>query len=62
MYNIHLPEPDFLSLMIQSKSEKYNERESLTDLLRENEPVGNSRQYPAVFTKSLAIHHSAIIS
>jgi hypothetical protein len=62
MYNIHPPEPDFLSLMIQSKSEKYNERESLTDLLRENEPVGNSRQSSAVFTKSLAIHHSAIIS
>jgi hypothetical protein len=46
----------FYRLLIQSISEKYQERESLADLADENNTPSNSRQLSTVSPKTLAIH------
>jgi hypothetical protein len=46
----------FLAQIIHSISEKNDEREGLTDFVRENNVSVNSRQCLTVFTKTLAIH------
>ncbi|HJX36818.1 MAG TPA: hypothetical protein VJ280_07680, partial [Dehalococcoidales bacterium] len=42
--------------VIKSVSEKIRERESLADLLNENDVMVNPRQLPSAFRKTLAIH------
>jgi hypothetical protein len=66
LYNTLLPGKDapvpnkiltfFCYPVIMSISEKNRERESLTDLLNENDVMVNPRQLPSAFRKTLAIH------
>jgi len=46
----------FIPAIIKSISKKNRERESLADLVSKNNPSVNPRQFPAGFTKTLAIH------
>jgi hypothetical protein len=66
LYNTLLPGKDapcskqnidfFYYPVIKSVSEKIRERESLADLLNENDVMVNPRQLPSAFRKTLAIH------